>query len=132
LGIASATLSKRPALTGLAKSEIHACRHYRATEPSGQAASGGSRATRALANGDIGFVEAGPKAIVKIESFPFMRYGTVSAAITRVARDAIPEADARQADAAGPLESPDVRGFATDARSGVSGDADARQAGRDG
>jgi len=42
-----------------------------------------------LPNKDIGFVKVGQKAVVKIESFPFTRYGTVEAVVTRVARDAI-------------------------------------------
>lgn len=45
-------------------------------------------------NKDIGFVKAGQEAIVKIESFPFTQYGTISAHVVRVARDAIPEPDA--------------------------------------
>lgn len=45
-------------------------------------------------NKDIGFVEAGQPAIVKIESFPFTRYGVLEATVVRVARDAIPEPDA--------------------------------------
>ena len=49
-----------------------------------------------LPNKDIGFVKVGQKAVVKIESFPFTRYGTVEAIVTRVARDAIPEPDAAQ------------------------------------
>jgi hemolysin D len=49
-----------------------------------------------LPNKDIGFVKVGQKALIKIESFPFTRYGTVDAIVTRVARDAIPEPDAAQ------------------------------------
>ncbi|SEE85680.1 hemolysin D [Rhizobiales bacterium GAS191] len=49
-----------------------------------------------LPNKDIGFVKEGEPAIVKIESFPFSRYGTIDARVTRVARDAIPEPDADQ------------------------------------
>lgn len=49
-----------------------------------------------LPNKDIGFVKEGQQAIVKIESFPFTRYGTIDAKVTRVARDAIPEPDADQ------------------------------------
>ena len=49
-----------------------------------------------LENKDIGFVEAGQAASLKIEAFPFTRYGTVPARVERVARDAIPEPDARQ------------------------------------
>jgi hemolysin D len=46
-------------------------------------------------NKDIGFVEAGQPAIVKIESFPFTRYGVLEATVVRVAHDAIPEPDAQ-------------------------------------
>jgi hemolysin D len=49
-----------------------------------------------LPNKDIGFVKEGQQAIVKIESFPFTRYGTIDAKVVRVARDAIPEPDADQ------------------------------------
>ena len=45
-------------------------------------------------NKDIGFVESGQEAVVKIESFPFTQYGTIGAHVTRIARDAIPEPDA--------------------------------------
>jgi hemolysin D len=48
-----------------------------------------------LENKDIGFVEPGQAAIVKIESFPFTRYGVLDAAVLRVAHDAIPEPDAQ-------------------------------------
>jgi hemolysin D len=34
--------------------------------------------------------------LVKIESFPFTRYGTLAATVTRVSSDAIPEPDASQ------------------------------------
>jgi hemolysin D len=47
-----------------------------------------------LPNKDIGFVKEGQQAIVKVESFPFTRYGTIEGKVTRVARDAIPEPDA--------------------------------------
>jgi hemolysin D len=49
-----------------------------------------------LANRDVGFVKPGQQAVVKIESFPFTRYGTLSATVVRVASDAIPEPDAQQ------------------------------------
>jgi hemolysin D len=49
-----------------------------------------------LLNKDIGFVSPGQDATIKIESFPFTRYGTIDAKVTKVARDAIPEPDARQ------------------------------------
>ncbi|MCW2276517.1 hemolysin D [Rhodoblastus acidophilus] len=49
-----------------------------------------------LANRDIGFVKKGQKAEVKVESFPFTRYGTLGATVTHVSRDAIPEPEAQQ------------------------------------
>jgi hemolysin D len=49
-------------------------------------------------NKDIGFVEPGQAAIVKIESFPFTRYGVMEATVARVAHDAIPEPDAQTAE----------------------------------
>ncbi|MGO9392046.1 HlyD family type I secretion periplasmic adaptor subunit [Rhodoblastus sp.] len=49
-----------------------------------------------LANKDVGFVKPGQTAVVKIESFPFTRYGTLTATVERVASDAIPEPDAQQ------------------------------------
>jgi hemolysin D len=45
-------------------------------------------------NRDIGFVSVGQEAVVKIESFPFTRYGAIRARVTRIAKDAIPEPDA--------------------------------------
>lgn len=49
-----------------------------------------------LLNQDVGFVQPGQEAIVKLEAFPFTRYGTIPATVSRVAEDAIPEADARR------------------------------------
>jgi hemolysin D len=49
-----------------------------------------------LANKDVGFVKRGQTAVVKIESFPFTRYGALSATVERVASDAIPEPEAQQ------------------------------------
>ena len=51
-----------------------------------------------LANKDAGFVKPGQHAVVKLESFPFTRYGTLPATVTRVASDAIPEPDAQQSE----------------------------------
>jgi hemolysin D len=45
-------------------------------------------------NKDIGFVKLNQEAVVKIESFPFTRYGTVNAHVASIARDAIPQPDA--------------------------------------
>ncbi len=49
-----------------------------------------------LPNQDIGFVKEGQEAVVKTESFPFTRYGTINARVTRVARDAVPQPEAEQ------------------------------------
>ncbi len=40
-------------------------------------------------NKDIGFVQAGQTARIKLETFPFTRYGTVDATVKRVAADAV-------------------------------------------
>jgi hemolysin D len=40
-------------------------------------------------NSDIGFVREGQPAVIKIDSFPFTRYGTIEGVVTRVATDAI-------------------------------------------
>ena len=45
-------------------------------------------------NKDIGFVQVGQEAVIKIGSFPFTRYGAVTAHVSRIARDAVPEPDA--------------------------------------
>ena len=45
-------------------------------------------------NRDIGFVSHGQEAVVKIESFPFTRYGSIKARVVRIAKDAIPAPDA--------------------------------------
>ncbi len=45
-------------------------------------------------NRDIGFVSVGQEAVVKLESFPFTRYGAIKARVMRIAKDAIPEPDA--------------------------------------
>jgi hemolysin D len=47
-----------------------------------------------IANKDIGFVEAGQPAVVKVEAFPFTRYGTIDGNVARVSRDAVDERDA--------------------------------------
>jgi hemolysin D len=40
-------------------------------------------------NKDIGFVRAGQEVTIKVESFPFTRYGVISGEVTSVSRDAI-------------------------------------------
>lgn len=42
-----------------------------------------------LENKDIGFVRVGQSAEIKLEAFPFSRYGTVPATITRISADAV-------------------------------------------
>ncbi len=49
-----------------------------------------------IPNSDIGFVSVGQPAVVKVEAFPFTRYGVIRGHVTAVARDAIPEPDANQ------------------------------------
>jgi hemolysin D len=44
-----------------------------------------------ILNQDIGFVEPGQIASVKVEAFPFTRYGAVEATVVKVARDAVDE-----------------------------------------
>ena len=45
-------------------------------------------------NRDIGFVSVGQEAVIKVESFPYTRYGAIHAHVVRIAKDAIPEPDA--------------------------------------
>ena len=45
-------------------------------------------------NEDIGFVEAGQPAVIKVEAFPFTRYGTIDGTVVRVSRDAVDEREA--------------------------------------
>lgn len=40
-------------------------------------------------NKDIGFVNPGQEAVVKIETFPFTRYGTIDAKVSHVSHDAV-------------------------------------------
>lgn len=49
-------------------------------------------------NKDIAFVQQGQDAIVKVEAFPFTRYGTVSGQVTHVAADSIPAPDAQRSE----------------------------------
>lgn len=42
-----------------------------------------------LDNKDIGFVNAGQSAEIKLETFPFTRYGTIGGRVTRVTADAV-------------------------------------------
>jgi hemolysin D len=47
-----------------------------------------------IVNQDIGFVQVGNEAIVKVDSFPFTRYGTLEGRVSRISRDAIDQRDA--------------------------------------
>jgi hemolysin D len=50
-------------------------------------------------NADIGFVKLGQDAAIKVDAFPFTRYGALHGKVTRIASDAIDEQDARRAEA---------------------------------
>lgn len=45
-------------------------------------------------NKDIGFVMPGQDAVVKIDAFPFTRYGSIEGKVLRVSRDAVDDKDA--------------------------------------
>ena len=42
-----------------------------------------------LANRDVGFVREGQEAVVKLEAFPFTRYGTLHDRVVRVSADSV-------------------------------------------
>lgn len=46
-----------------------------------------------MANRDVGFIELGQKAVVKIDAFPFTRYGKIDGTVTRVSHDAVDNRD---------------------------------------
>jgi hemolysin D len=48
-----------------------------------------------IQNQDIGFVEAGQDAVIKVEAFPFTRFGTLPGKIVRVSRDAVDDREAQ-------------------------------------
>ena len=50
-----------------------------------------------ILNKDIGFVETDQKATVKVDAFPFTRYGTVDGTVKTVSRDAVALKDAADA-----------------------------------
>lgn len=49
-----------------------------------------------IANQDIGFVKAGQTAVIKVDSFPFTRYGTIVGTVARVSTDAVDQRDATE------------------------------------
>jgi hemolysin D len=50
-----------------------------------------------VTNDDVGFVAPGQRAVIKVDAFPFTRYGTVDAEVVSVAHDAVPADAANQA-----------------------------------
>ena len=58
-------------------------------------------------NKDIGFVRPGQEAIIKVESLPFTRYGTIAGRVTHVAKDSVPRADATEGEG-DPTRAPNV------------------------
>jgi membrane fusion protein, hemolysin D len=56
---------------------------------------GGSIEVQAMIeNQDIGFVEVGQPAVIKVDAFPFTRYGTINGVVEKVSRDAVDQRDA--------------------------------------
>jgi hemolysin D len=49
-----------------------------------------------VANQDVGFVEAGQEAEIKIDTFPFTRYGLIHGHVERISRDAVEEPQSEQ------------------------------------
>ena len=47
-----------------------------------------------ILNQDIGFVANGQSAVVKVEAFPFTRYGTIDAKVLKISREAVDEREA--------------------------------------
>ena len=48
-----------------------------------------------IQNQDIGFVNPGQDAVIKIDAFPFTRFGSINGKVQRVSRDAVEERDAQ-------------------------------------
>ena len=42
-----------------------------------------------ILNKDIGFVRSGQPAVVKVDAFPFTRYGTIDGSVTKISADAV-------------------------------------------
>ena len=47
-------------------------------------------------NTDVGFVKVGQEAVVKVDTFPYTRYGTLSGTVVKIANDAIPGKQGQQ------------------------------------
>ena len=52
-----------------------------------------------VSNLDIGFVRLGQEAAIKVDAFPFTRFGTLHGKVVRIATDAMDEQDARRGQA---------------------------------
>ena len=60
--------------------------------------SGGKLQVQALvANLDIGFVKPGEDAVIKVDAFPFTRFGVLHGKVTKIASGAIAEQEAKRA-----------------------------------
>lgn len=64
-----------------------------------------------MPNRDIGFVHVGAPAVVKIDSFPFTRFGALDGRVARVAHDAVSAPDVEQT-LASPAAAPRTKGAA--------------------
>ena len=59
---------------------------------------GGKLQVEALvANLDIGFVKLGQPAVIKVDAFPFTRFGVLHGKVVKIASSAIPEQEAKRA-----------------------------------
>ena len=59
---------------------------------------GGKLQVEALvANLDIGFVKLGQPAVIKVDAFPFTRFGVLHGKVVKIASGAIPEQEAKRA-----------------------------------
>ena len=62
-----------------------------------------------VANGDVGFVELGQRAEIKIDTFPFTRFGLISGHVREIAHDSVdqPQSDQQQPQGSqGPSDAP--------------------------
>lgn len=50
-----------------------------------------------ITNEDVGFIRPGQQATIKVDSFPFTRFGTIDAEVVQVAYDALPSQQANAA-----------------------------------
>jgi len=57
-----------------------------------------------IQSSDIGFVDVGQEAVIKVDAFPFTRYGTINGTVDMVSGDAIYDKDALSRDASTPAQ----------------------------